>query len=426
MHKMIQRTLFILLTFLFDFSSIKAQVIKINSIANARMPAGDNGYTFDGMQMNNTSRLKLLEPLNFGPLGTYPKTVQINDAFGSTESLRDVTKLPFNELFFFGGFNKLDGSYQAFSQAEIDSLYSWSLKGGKVIIAGGGRLLPNFDGNVLDEKWGFKYQVNYPCDIVPTIEGNNTTIFNGPFGNVPLAKQGGGAQGYFKNLTSNAVYFSSNWNSDVTMFMDCNTLDLIVADVDAYTRLSGISIGPSISLDQERFLANTIVFMDQLQDPPLIKDNQNELAVQTNFNSYLWYYNNSPVADAITPNYEANNPGEYYVEVTVNGGCKVKSDVFIVDSIFETDTLLLPNLFSPNGDGVNDFFNPIENKGYVINHIAIYNRWGNLVHQAEVPKILWDGKFEKATVPAGVYYWVMQYEHMKETKIKKGFLTLMK
>jgi gliding motility-associated-like protein len=210
------------------------------------------------------------------------------------------------------------------------------------------------------------------------------------------------------------------------MFMDCNTLDLIVADVDAYTQLSGISLGPSISLDQERFLANTIVFMDQLQDPPVLIENQKELSVQTNFNSYLWFYNNNPVTDAITPNFVANNPGAYYVEVTVNGGCKVKSDVFIVDSIIESDTLLLPNVFSPNGDGINDFFSPIQIRGYTIKNIEIYNRWGNLVHKADAPQMLWDGKVGKTNVPDGVYYWVMTYEHKKQINTKKGFVTLLK
>jgi gliding motility-associated-like protein len=69
---------------------------------------------------------------------------------------------------------------------------------------------------------------------------------------------------------------------------------------------------------------------------------------------------------------------------------------------------LLPNVFTPNGDGINDFFRP-SNYAFVEKvDMKIYNRWGVLVYQTQNPDINWDGKRLNTDqiVPPGVYYYV--------------------
>lgn len=68
----------------------------------------------------------------------------------------------------------------------------------------------------------------------------------------------------------------------------------------------------------------------------------------------------------------------------------------------------LPNVFTPNGDGINDFFRP-RNYSFVERvDMKIYNRWGTLVYRTEDPNINWDGKRMNTDhlVPPGVYYYV--------------------
>ena len=68
----------------------------------------------------------------------------------------------------------------------------------------------------------------------------------------------------------------------------------------------------------------------------------------------------------------------------------------------------LPNVFTPNNDGMNDVFVP-SNYAYVERvDMKIYNRWGTLVYQTEDPDINWDGKRMNSNqlVPPGVYYYV--------------------
>jgi len=81
------------------------------------------------------------------------------------------------------------------------------------------------------------------------------------------------------------------------------------------------------------------------------------------------------------------------------------SVVFCVDNCID---YLLPNVFTPNGDGMNDIFRP-SNYAFVEKvDMKIYNRWGVLVYQTEDPDINWDGKRMNTDhiVPPGVYYYV--------------------
>jgi gliding motility-associated-like protein len=68
----------------------------------------------------------------------------------------------------------------------------------------------------------------------------------------------------------------------------------------------------------------------------------------------------------------------------------------------------LPNVFTPNGDGINDIFRP-SNYAFVERvDMKIYNRWGTLVYETEDPDINWNGKRMKTNqlVSPGVYYYV--------------------
>lgn len=79
-------------------------------------------------------------------------------------------------------------------------------------------------------------------------------------------------------------------------------------------------------------------------------------------------------------------------------------------SILVTTELEFPNVFSPNGDGVNDYFVFIAN-AYKEYEVVILNRWGNEVSRAYIinDNYLWDGKTQNGeTASEGVYYYVVQ------------------
>ncbi len=69
----------------------------------------------------------------------------------------------------------------------------------------------------------------------------------------------------------------------------------------------------------------------------------------------------------------------------------------------------LPNVFTPNGDEINDVFTAVNRNNFVKTvNMRIYNRWGQLVFKTTDPLINWDGRDyrSKSIVSPGVYYYI--------------------
>lgn len=94
----------------------------------------------------------------------------------------------------------------------------------------------------------------------------------------------------------------------------------------------------------------------------------------------------------------------------------------------ECEELEIPNVFSPNGDGTNDFvFFEIE--GIKCFTVEIYNRWGKRVFYSEQVDKKWYGNIQESDTPAseGVYFIVVEYcPHAGGVKRKSGSITLVR
>lgn len=90
-----------------------------------------------------------------------------------------------------------------------------------------------------------------------------------------------------------------------------------------------------------------------------------------------------------------------------NGNRTALTDSSCLD-IFDCLDYKLPNVFTPNGDGTNDFFVPYEPyHGVQKVDMRIYDRWGRLVFETDDPAIRWNGCLENGTLPCseGVYFY---------------------
>lgn len=87
----------------------------------------------------------------------------------------------------------------------------------------------------------------------------------------------------------------------------------------------------------------------------------------------------------------------------------------------------IPNIFSPNNDGQNDFID-FSNMDLVEEIVDIYNRWGNIVFQSGVNNRKWGGKdLNGNDCSEGVYYYVFHYaEFINKTIDRKGFIQLVR
>jgi gliding motility-associated-like protein len=97
----------------------------------------------------------------------------------------------------------------------------------------------------------------------------------------------------------------------------------------------------------------------------------------------------------------------YYVTVPYSGGCSGFDSVLIVYKPCEA-LLKIPNVFTPNGDQVNDEYHIKDLCKFEDFKFIIYNRWGKLIYEATDPEFAWDGKTTGGTdVSDGVYYYIM-------------------
>jgi len=107
------------------------------------------------------------------------------------------------------------------------------------------------------------------------------------------------------------------------------------------------------------------------------------------------------------PSFTIAAPTVYYVTVydSLNPKCAVTDSVWV----FLKGPLVMPDAFTPNGDGKNDYFGPVSHTYVIVKEFHIYNRWGQLVHNSTEP---WDGKFDGKEQPSGtyIYYIEGQYE----------------
>jgi len=114
------------------------------------------------------------------------------------------------------------------------------------------------------------------------------------------------------------------------------------------------------------------------------------------------------------------------------------ADCLATDSIQITVTdirkIYIPNAFSPNDDGVNDFFTiqGVLPNVQQVNRFAVYSRWGELIYEAEsfLPNdtnFAWDGSFRGQIVADGVYLYTAEVLFLNgETSFYKGDVSVLK
>ncbi|HUR12215.1 MAG TPA: gliding motility-associated C-terminal domain-containing protein [Flavitalea sp.] len=97
--------------------------------------------------------------------------------------------------------------------------------------------------------------------------------------------------------------------------------------------------------------------------------------------------------------------------------------IFVVDI---TD-LIIPNAFTPNGDGYNDVF-VVTVRGYFLaRNFQIFNRWGQTVYQSNQLPLRWDGRFQGKAAAVGTYYYVINGVDINNKPYKRtGSITLIR
>ncbi|NCU04141.1 MAG: PKD domain-containing protein [Chitinophagaceae bacterium] len=110
----------------------------------------------------------------------------------------------------------------------------------------------------------------------------------------------------------------------------------------------------------------------------------------------------------------------YLLTVTNEFGCKETDDLFV--KILKSPRP--PNTFTPNGDGINDFWEIKFLGDYPGAVIEVYNTAGSVVYRSVGYTTPWDGKYKGQPLPAGTYYYVLDPKNGR--KRITGYVTILR
>ena len=119
------------------------------------------------------------------------------------------------------------------------------------------------------------------------------------------------------------------------------------------------------------------------------------------------------------------------VVIDING-CTASGSIFV--DLDRNRNVYIPNIFSPNGDGINDDFKVYTGPGVTaINFVRIYDRWGNLVHDVDDPipsnagTADWDGTFKGDEMNPAVFLYLIEVEFLDgQVLVYRGDISLIK
>ena len=147
----------------------------------------------------------------------------------------------------------------------------------------------------------------------------------------------------------------------------------------------------------------------------------------------IWSSNHSLLCDTCLPLHVSPTENSQYIITALDSNFCEAIDSILVRVIPNSD-LFIPNIFSPNGDGYNDYFT-VYAPFHTIKEISdfrIYDRWGQMIYhqQGGLPNtqtLSWDGKFRGEVANPGIYIYLIQVHFMNGQKHTfTGSITLTK
>lgn len=133
-----------------------------------------------------------------------------------------------------------------------------------------------------------------------------------------------------------------------------------------------------------------------------------------------------------SPVSSTNRTITYIVEAKTDKNCSA-SDSVTVEILCNGSQIFIPNSFTPNGDGKNDYFSVLGNGASLIKLFVIYDRWGNKVFErsnltVDDPKAKWDGNYKGYPAPIGSFTYSIQLtcDATGESFVRSGSVTILR
>lgn len=227
---------------------------------------------------------------------------------------------------------------------------------------------------------------------------------------------------FYKGDNSQLLYnFNEPGSYRILLVADdtvCGTHDEAIDSVLAYPKpTAGFTFSPDNATNQVIKFTNTSVSNFSGFDNTLY---------------YYWDFGDGDTSTQENPQHLYPQTGSYHVELITynNAGCSDTASQDVTETIIPK--LDMPNAFTPNGDGINDYIAP-RAFGVIKIDFRIYNRWGQLVYHSNDPGITylpdkgWDGKFHGKPQPIDVYAYTLHVVFNDKTETtRQGSIALIR
>lgn len=160
-----------------------------------------------------------------------------------------------------------------------------------------------------------------------------------------------------------------------------------------------------------------------------------EISNNQSINSIVWNFglpsspNNS--STLLAPSMLYPDTGLFEISAIINPGCP--SDTLTLEIVIQpcdsaagNCELIIPNVFTPNQDGINDRFSAINNCQTSFFELLVYNRWGNLIWSTTDQNDSWNGEFNGMACSDGVYFYIAKVNAASDFKTYSGTITLIR
>ncbi|HTA81972.1 MAG TPA: gliding motility-associated C-terminal domain-containing protein, partial [Bacteroidia bacterium] len=223
-----------------------------------------------------------------------------------------------------------------------------------------------------------------------------------------------------KLSASGGVTYS--WIPSATL--SCNTCSSTEARPNVSTIYTvTIASGPCKVTDSVAINVNPAPVVTACCDS-VIKPGQNVQLVSSGIGSFAWSPPNAISCNSCTdPVVNPLTTTTYTLTVTSDSSCSAQQAITINVSC---GTVFIPEAFSPNGDGQNDY---LYVRGDCIKtlHFEIFDRWGNKLFETDDQNIPWDGRYKGEAMNAGSYvYYLTTTLYDGTTQTKKGNVTIVR
>ena len=143
--------------------------------------------------------------------------------------------------------------------------------------------------------------------------------------------------------------------------------------------------------------------------------------------TYQWFLGGSAITGATQDTLRVNKEGVYTVNVQSVFGCKSSSATPVNVLIPCEASIWLPDIFTPNGDGINDILMPVLPGIKKFRCFKIYNRWGQLIFESREKSKGWDGTYLGKAQPIETYVWQIEGEDTAgKVYTKSGLFSLIR